>query len=151
LECSILPENFNKKEIMQTKKRTILIVEDDHDLLEIYTQAFKRENFDVAIAKDGKEAWQHIKNNFNAVDLIISDIIMPKMDGFDLLEKIHFNDEYAKIPIIILTNLNQNGDRDAALALGAKKYFVKANITPKQLVGVVNEILRITSSQRKIV
>ncbi|KKP70854.1 MAG: Two component transcriptional regulator, winged helix family [Candidatus Moranbacteria bacterium GW2011_GWE2_35_2-] len=136
---------------MQTKKRTILIVEDDHDLLEIYTQAFKRENFDVAIAKDGKEAWQHIKNNFNAVDLIISDIIMPKMDGFDLLEKIHFNDEYAKIPIIILTNLNQNGDRDAALALGAKKYFVKANITPKQLVGVVNEILRITSSQRKIV
>ncbi|HBO16607.1 MAG TPA: response regulator [Candidatus Moranbacteria bacterium] len=151
MECSILPENFNKKEIMQTKKRTILIVEDDHDLLEIYTQAFKRENFDVAIAKDGKEAWQHIKNNFNAVDLIISDIIMPKMDGFDLLEKIHFNDEYAKIPIIILTNLNQNGDRDAALALGAKKYFVKANITPKQLVGVVNEILRITSSQRKIV
>lgn len=146
-----MPENFNKKEIMQTKKRTILIVEDDHDLLEIYTQAFKRENFDVAIAKDGKEAWQHIKNNFNAVDLIISDIIMPKMDGFDLLEKIHFNDEYAKIPIIILTNLNQNGDRDAALALGAKKYFVKANITPKQLVGVVNEILRITSSQRKIV
>lgn len=136
---------------MQTKKRTILVAEDDHDLLEMYAQAFKREGFDVAIARDGKEAWEYVKKNFDAVDLIISDIIMPKMDGFDLLEKIHSSDEYAKIPIIVLTNLDQNGDRDAALALGAKKYFVKANMTPTQLVGVANEILGIVSSQRKIV
>lgn len=136
---------------MQTKKRTILVAEDDQDLLEMYAQAFKREGFDVVIARDGKEAWEYVKKNFDAVDLMISDIIMPKMDGFDLLEKIHSSDEYAKIPIIILTNLDQNGDRDAALALGAKKYFVKANMTPKQLVGVANEILGIASSQRKIV
>jgi two-component system chemotaxis sensor kinase CheA len=132
-------------------KKTIIIAEDDRDLLEMYTHVFRDSGFVVAEAHNGKEAWEYIKNNFNTIDLMVSDIIMPKMDGFDLLEKIHSNDEYAKIPIIVLTNLDQNGDRDAVMALGAKKYFVKANMTPKQLVGVVNEILGMVSSQRKIV
>ncbi|TSD02044.1 MAG: response regulator receiver protein [Parcubacteria group bacterium Athens0714_25] len=117
----------------------------------MYAKAFIANGFEVIRCSDGKEVLKKIKENFDLIDLITLDIIMPKMDGFDLLEKIHSNAEYSKIPIIVLTNLDQNGDRDAALSLGAKKYLIKANTKPSQVVFAVKEQLGISSPQRKIV
>ncbi|MCK9378937.1 MAG: response regulator [Candidatus Moranbacteria bacterium] len=125
---------------MEDKKFTVILAEDESDLIEVYSIAL-REKFNLLLAVNGKEVLERLEEKNGAVDLIILDIVMPKMDGFDILRKLKKDKKYKNIPIVMSTNLSDPGDRNEAVELGAKKYFVKADRTPSELADDVARML----------
>ena len=117
----------------------ILIIEDDPFLREMYVAKFTKSNFGVETAIDGKEGMQKTKDN--KPDLILLDIVLPKMDGFEFLEKIKGDPQLKKIPVILLTNLGQRNEVEKGLSLGADEYIIKAHFTPTAVVAKVKEVL----------
>ena len=118
---------------------TVLIVDDDAFLLDMYALKFKESGFQVEIAKDGEEAYAKIKSaNPRA---ILLDIVMPKIDGFDVLRKIKQDNTAPNAVILILTNLGQKEDVERGLKLGADDYIVKAHFTPSEVVAKVKSLL----------
>ena len=117
----------------------ILIVEDDPLMSRMYQKIFKFEGFDVDFASDGEEGLEKIRAT--KPTLVLLDIMMPKMNGLEVLEKIKLDPETKAIPIIMLTNLAGTQDAEAALAKGAVKYIIKSENEPKTVVGMVKEIL----------
>lgn len=122
------------------KKETILIVEDDFFLLNIYSTKFEGENYKVFIAEDGERGLALAK--LKKPDIILLDILMPKLDGFGFLRGIKKDDKLASIPIILLTNLSQRKDIDRGLAMGADDYLVKAHFMPSEVVEKVEILLK---------
>ena len=117
----------------------VLIVDDDAFLLDMYSIKFKESGFLVEIAKNGEEAIAKAKS-LNP-DVILLDIVMPKMDGFDVLREIKKNNIAPGAKIFILTNLGQKEDVDRGLKLGASDYIVKAHFTPSEVVAKVRNSL----------
>jgi CheY-like chemotaxis protein len=117
----------------------ILIVEDDPLMSRMYQKIFKFEGFDVDFASDGEEGLEKIRAT--KPTLVLLDIMMPKMNGLEVLEKIKLDPETKAIPIIMLTNLAGTQDAEAALAKGAVKYIIKSENEPKTVVNMVKEIL----------
>ena len=114
------------------KKSKILIAEDEEFLIDAYTVKMQRENFDIGIARNGEEALKLVKE-FHP-DLILLDLIMPIMDGFQVLAKLQKDENDKKIPVIIASNLDQDASVKKGLALGAKDYYIKSNISINELV-----------------
>lgn len=113
--------------------KRILVVEDDAFLRQIYTDTLKAENYEVESAVDGEEGFTKMK--LGGYDLVLLDILMPKMNGFEVVEKLKTDPEYKgnnKV-IIYLTNLDNEADIKRALALG-NGYLIKSQITPGDLV-----------------
>lgn len=102
----------------------VLIVEDDRFLANAYKVGFEGEEFDVSIAYDGEEALKSVREF--APDIILLDIMIPKIDGFEVLKKLKADKDYKKIPIIIASNLGQKKDIDRGLELGAEDYIIKS-------------------------
>lgn len=126
---------------MPDKKIKILLVEDDSFLLSMYTTKFELENFQVITAEDGEKGLKlAIKE---PVDIILLDIILPKMNGFEVLENIKKNNELIKIPVILLTNLSQRSDIEKGLSMGADDYIIKAHFTPAEVVDKVKKVLNL--------
>lgn len=121
-----MPKNSSEK------KSKILIAEDEEFLIDAYTVKMQRENFDIVIARNGEEALKLVKE-FHP-DLILLDLIMPIMDGFQVLEKLQKDENDQKIPVIIASNLDQDASVKKGLALGAKDYYIKSNISINELV-----------------
>jgi CheY-like chemotaxis protein len=121
------------------EKTKIIIVDDDKFLLSMYALKFKNNNFDVEVALGGEEAINKIKAGYNP-DIIMSDVIMPKMDGFEFVEKVKNEDLAPKAVYIILTNQGQTTDIDRAVKLGVDGYIVKATTIPSEVVGEVTDI-----------
>lgn len=119
----------------------ILIVEDDPLMSKMYQKIFTFEGFEVHIAADGQEGFNLIKSV--KPSLILLDVMMPKMNGMEVLEKLKSDNELKTIPVIILTNLAGQQDADMALRKGAIKYIVKSEHEPKELAHIVKEILMI--------
>lgn len=119
--------------------RTILLVEDDEMLHTMYTQKFTKEGYEVKSAYNGAEGVALAETG--KPDIILLDIIMPKMDGFAALKKIKKNPATAQIPVILLTNLGQEEDIRKGKELGASDYFIKANHTPQEVVDKVKSII----------
>lgn len=117
----------------------VLIVDDDVFLLDMYAIKFKESGFLVEIAKNGEEAIAKTKS-LNP-DVILLDIVMPKMDGFDVLREIKKDNIAPNAVIFILTNLGQKEDVDRGLKLGASDYIVKAHFTPSEVVAKVRNFL----------
>ncbi|HEX8974301.1 MAG TPA: response regulator [Patescibacteria group bacterium] len=128
---------------MSDKKITILIAEDEEDLRQMYTMAIKSRGFEVLEAKNGEEALEWLEKNVDNIDLILLDIVMPEMDGFEALEKIKKDERFRKIPVLVSTNLDNDEDRKEALSMGAKDYFVKSLHTPSELVNEIQKVLSI--------
>lgn len=125
---------------MNERKR-ILIIEDDPSLVEMYKEKLKIEGFRVATVMDGKKAMARIKQG---ADLILLDILMPGLNGFEILKKIKANRDSRKIPVIVLTNIGGESidkDKNLALSLGATDYLVKALNTPEDVVNKINSVL----------
>jgi len=117
----------------------ILIVEDDPLISRMYQKIFIFEKYDVDVALDGEEGL--IKAvSFNPT-LILLDIMMPKLNGLQVLEKLKHDDRTKNIPVIILTNLAGQQDAEAALSEGAVKYIIKSQYDPKQIADMVKEVL----------
>jgi CheY-like chemotaxis protein len=117
----------------------ILIVEDDPLIMGLYETAFKFDGYDVATAADGDEGLTKIKSW--QPTLVLLDIMMPKKNGLEVLEAMKKDEKMKQIPVVILTNLSEKKDAEAALTLGAVKFIVKAEHTPKQITELVKEIL----------
>jgi DNA-binding response OmpR family regulator len=121
-------------------KRKILIVEDDRFLRELMVRKLKMENFEVVEAEDGAEGLKKIKEE--KPDLVLLDLILPEMDGFEVLEQKRKDEEIKDIPVIILSNLGQKEEIDRGLQLGAKDYLVKAHFSPSEIIEKVKLFLQ---------
>lgn len=126
---------------MIDEKKKILIIEDDELLLEMYKEKLKLEGFRVSTASDGRKALVRIKSG---ADLILLDILMPELNGFEVLKRIKADKTVADTPVIVLTNIGGESldkDRNLALSLGATDYMIKALNTPEQVVEKIKKIL----------
>jgi two-component system cell cycle response regulator len=117
----------------------ILIVEDDPLISRMYQSVFKFEEYDVDVARNGEEGLEMIRKV--RPTLVLLDIMMPKLNGLDVLEEIKSDPKLKNIPVIVLTNLSGMKDAETALELGAVKYIVKSQHKPKDVVRQVKEIL----------
>lgn len=129
---------------MLDKKITILIAEDEEDLREMYSLALKKGGFEVLSAENGKKALEWLEKGYAEIDLILLDIVMPEMDGFETLEEIKKDERFRKIPVLVSTNLDNDEDKKQAFEMGAKDYFVKSRHTPAELVA---EVANFTSGE----
>lgn len=118
----------------------ILIVEDDPLMSRMYQKIFTFEKYEIEIAANGEEGWEKAKRT--KPTLILLDVMMPKMNGLEVLEKLKADNETKAIPVVMLTNLAGQQDAEAALAKGAVKYIVKSEYDPKQVSDMVKEILK---------
>lgn len=123
------------------KKTSILIVEDEKMLAEMYATKFEMEGFIVDKAFDGVNGLEKARKV--KPKIILLDIIMPKLDGFAVLKELRADDDFKKTPIVLLTNLGQEDDIEKGKKLGATDYFVKANHTPTDVVQKVRDILSV--------
>ncbi len=117
----------------------ILLVEDDNNLREIYEARLQAEGFNIISAHDGEEALVIAKNE--QPDLIISDVMMPKISGFEMLDIIRNTPTLNNVKVIMLTALGQNDDQDRAGKLGANKYLIKSQVTLEDIVNAAHELL----------
>lgn len=122
------------------EKRKILIVDDDSFLLDMYALKFTQNNCEVFTALNGIQAIEELKGGL-CPDVMLVDIIMPEMDGFELLEKINDEKLCPLCTKIILTNKNQQSDIDRGNKLGIAGYIVKASSTPAEVISQVVDIL----------
>ena len=113
------------------ESKSILIVEDDPVLLKMYTEKFGFEGFRVLNAKDGEEALRVAMSE--VVDIILLDIMLPRMSGTDFLERFRTSLKGKDVPVVALTNLAEEQEKQKALNLGVKEYLVKAMQTPEQV------------------
>lgn len=122
------------------KKKKVLIIDDDQFLLSMYAMKFKKSDFEVDTSTSGRDAINKIKEG-NKPDVVLLDMVMPDMDGLEILGNIRKENLLPDASIIILSNQNQVNDMDRAKSLGAKGYIVKASSIPSE---VVNEVMRIS-------
>ena len=120
--------------------KVILIVDDDLTLLEMYVERIKAEGAIVIQAKDGEEALTQAKDS--KPHLMLLDIMMPKVNGLDVLKQLKENSETADIPIIVLSALADEEKKKIALSLGAADYIVKSEALPIDVIGKINAVLQ---------
>jgi len=120
-------------------KPTILLVEDDPFLSSILQLKLDKENFKTIRAADGEEALNILIEQGIRPDVILLDLILPKKNGFEVLETIRQDPTLEKLPVIIISNLGQPSDIDRGKALGVIDYFVKAKLSVDELVNKVKE------------
>lgn len=118
----------------------ILIIEDDRFLRELLVQRLLKEGYETQEAGDGQEGLK--KAQEEKPDLILLDLILPQVDGFEVLRQIKENKETSSIPVIIFSNLGQSEDIDRGLKLGAIDYLIKARFTPGEIVEKIKTILK---------
>ena len=124
---------------MPKKLKTILLVEDEEVLVDLYKIKFENEGFKVIVANNGKEGVEMALKK--KPDIVLLDIVMPVKDGYHALKELRKNSATAKMKIYILSNLGQPDEIKQGLNLGADGYLVKANLTPAQLVEYVTSVL----------
>lgn len=105
------------------KPKKILIVDDESDMRETISTRLEISNFEVIEARDGEEGLEKAKKE--KPDLIVLDLMMPKITGFEVCRMLKFDDAYKNIPIIVLSALSQQPDREKAVQCGADAYFIK--------------------------
>lgn len=117
----------------------LMLVEDDNNLREIYQARLQAEGYTIVSAKDGEEALVMAKAE--KPDLIIADIMMPKISGFEMLDILRNTDGLKEVKVIMLTALGQSDDQQRADQLGADRYLVKSQVTLEDIVKVAHELL----------
>jgi CheY-like chemotaxis protein len=117
----------------------VLIIEDDPLMSRMYQRIFTFQKYDVEVAADGEEGLVKVASYKPTV--ILLDVMMPKMNGLQVLEKLKTDPENKNIPVIMLTNLAGQQDAETALSKGAVKYMVKSEHDPKEIADMVKEII----------
>ncbi|HRY62299.1 MAG TPA: response regulator [Candidatus Paceibacterota bacterium] len=119
----------------------ILIIEDDPLMLRMYERVFKLNKYEVEMAFDGEDGIKKLRSAEIKPDIVLLDIMMPKMSGFDALKIIKADDSIKDIPVIILTNLAGKDEAEKGLKLGAISYLVKSEHEPKEIISIIKENL----------
>jgi len=117
----------------------ILLVEDEKSIRDLYEIKLTKSGFDVVTAEDGGKGWELAKKELP--DIILLDVMMPVMNGFEVLKKLRENKETADIPVIILSNYGEVDQMTQGFLVGATDYLIKAEHTPSDVVDIVNETL----------
>lgn len=118
----------------------ILIVEDDSFLVRMYTSKFTEIGFSVDVAYDGLEGLKLAMEK--RPDLILLDLMLPQLNGIEVLKKLKQDEQTKSIPVILLTNVSEKQEIEKGLSLGAADYLIKAYFTPSEVVGRVKEVLK---------
>jgi DNA-binding response OmpR family regulator len=122
---------------LPSKSKIVLIIEDDTVLSKMYSQKLQSEGFSVLNAGDGEEGYEMIMKN--KVDLVLTDIMLPRVSGIDFLQKLNANKKKSKVPVIAWSNLPD--DQENALKLGAKEYLIKGQISLDQIAAIVKKYI----------
>lgn len=125
----------------------IIIVEDDQMISDIYNKKFSDSGFEVYSVSSGDQALEVARKE--KIDIVMTDLIMPKMDGFQLIERLRSGEFDSKIKIIVTSNLSQKDDRDKAISLGANGFVAKSDYSPSELVGEVRRLTNQFQEQLK--
>ncbi len=125
------------------RKTRILLIEDDPFLIRMYKDKFVLEGFEVLIAEDGETGLKMATNE--TVNLIILDLLIPKLSGIELLKKLRETEIGKSLPVVVLTNLTEKGKQQEAMKLGVRDFLIKADLTPGELVVKIKKVLRISS------
>ena len=128
------------QEELQQEKKTIMIAEDDAFIGDIYEVKLKDAGYNVILANNGRDAIEKLESGVRP-HIMLLDIVMPYMDGFDVLEAISHREEWKKIPVVLLTNLSQKEDVDRGMALGAKDFLIKSHFTPSEVLAKVQKYM----------
>jgi len=120
--------------------KKILLIEDEQFIADMYKMKFIKEGYDITVAGDGEtglELFESIKP-----DLVLLDLVLPKMNGFQVLEKIRADSENKNVKVFILSNLGQTGEINQGFKEGADGYLIKSNLTPSQLIQSIEKIFK---------
>lgn len=124
---------------MSLMVKKIVLIEDDIYIRRLYELGLKKAGFEVKSAENGKQGLELIESE--NPDLILLDVIMPELNGFEVLKQLHELDKIKKYQIVMLTNLGQEEDLKKALKLGAKDYIVKSDYTVSQVIKKIKKLL----------
>ncbi len=119
--------------------KKILLVEDDPFLIEIYTAKLENAGFSVDVASDGDMVMNKMKEV--KPDLVVLDIVLPNIDGWEILREIKRNEEFKNVKVVILSNLSEKEDVEKGIEEGADKYLIKSHYEPSQVVEEIEEVL----------
>jgi|SRR5680860_1474746 len=125
----------------ESRETKVFIIEDDFYISEMYRIKFESEHFKITIFNSGIEGIKVMKSEIP--DIILLDIVMPKMDGFDVLKIIRSEQKLKNVPVVMLTNLSQKENIERCFELGANGYIVKSHFTPSEVVKKVRSYLKI--------
>ncbi len=125
----------------------VLIIEDEQLLYEMYKFVLVRNNFEVVIATNGEDGIEKAKTL--RPDIILLDIMMPKMNGIQTLEKIKKINELKDIPIIMLSNISDKIEEQRCLSLGAVAYVIKSQYMPQEILKIVQKYLNLVEQSKK--
>jgi len=120
--------------------KSILLVEDDPLITEIYTTKLKKEGFSVESVAQGQAALKKLKEK--KFDLLVLDIVLPQLTGFEILRKIRKDEKLKQLKVLILSNLGQKSDIEMAKELGVSRYLIKAHFTPSEVVEEIKKLLK---------
>ena len=120
--------------------KKILIIEDDKFLRELIVKKLVKEGYEISEAVDGEEGIKKFKEE--KPDLVLLDLILPGIDGFEVLSRTKEDPALSQIPVIILSNLGQKEDVERGLGLGAIDYLIKAHFTPGEIIEKIRAILK---------
>ena len=119
--------------------KTILIVDDSESIREVVSFTLENEGYNVLVAVDGQDALKHLKGN--PINLIITDLHMPIMDGIELIKEVRSMDAYKSIPILFLTTESQAAKKLEAKEAGATGWIIKPFV-PAKLIAAINKVMR---------
>ena len=118
--------------------KKVLLIEDDPLLIDIYTTKLKQAKFEVVVVDQGEHAFQTVLKEMP--DVVLLDIVMPHVDGWDILRSLKERAETKEIQVVILSNLGQKEEIEKGLELGATRYLIKAHYTPSEIVEEINNL-----------
>ncbi len=120
--------------------KNILIIEDDEFLRGLINKKLTSEGFNIISAVDGEEGIKKTKEQ--KPDLILLDLVLPNIDGFEVLAKVKADPNVSSVPVIILSNLSQKEDISKGIKLGAVDYIIKAQFTPEEIAEKIKKIIK---------
>jgi len=124
---------------MKNEKMKVIIIEDDKFLSKAYEIKFKQSKINAIFAKDGIEGLALAESELPS--LIILDLMLPRMNGFEVLEKLKSNEKLKNIPVIAVSNLGQSDDQEKAIELGAEEYLIKTDCSLDEIIKKVKNYL----------
>ena len=117
--------------------KKILLVEDEEIMIDLLQRKLTQEGYEISVARNGEEGLKIMKKI--KPDLVLLDIIMPKMGGFEVMEEMAKDKELKKIPVIVISNSGQPVELDRAQKLGAKDWLIKTEFDPQEVVNKVKK------------
>lgn len=126
----------------KNNERIVFIVEDNPLVLNLYVDSFRYKGYSVQTANNGEEAIEKLTSLTEKPDVILLDILLPKKNGYEVLEHLKRQENLRAIPVIFLTNIEEEDGRKKALTMGAAGYIIKSRQNPMKVIEEVEEVIK---------